>query len=138
MSEKGGRDQAGADESSELRKRIAQLERDNRRLRERCEDAELKIVQLEGSVKSMENTLSFRLGHALIQSTKSLNGLKALPLVLAELRQDTRRRKAGDADEHNLLGAALRASAGYASRVAKRGSTRTPKATTKTKAKSGR
>ncbi|HEX6243173.1 MAG TPA: hypothetical protein VFZ61_19805, partial [Polyangiales bacterium] len=77
-----------------------------------CEEAELEIAQLERSLKSIEGTLSFRLGHALIQSTKSLNGLRALPLVLAELRRDNRRRKKDD--ERSLVGAALRASAGYA------------------------
>jgi hypothetical protein len=127
MSEKGGREKAEAlwpagdavQGEVELRRRVGQLERENRRLRERCEEAELKIVQLERNVKGVEDTLSFRLGHALIQSTKSLNGLKALPLVLAELRQDTRRRKGGEEEERNLLTAALRTSAAYARRAAK-------------------
>jgi hypothetical protein len=124
MSEKGGREKAEAarhaDDEAELRRRVGQLERENRRLRERCEEAELKIVQLERNVKSVEETLSFRLGHALIQSTKSINGLKALPLVLAELRQDTRRRKGGEEQERNLLTAALRTSVAYASRATQR------------------
>lgn len=100
-------------ELSELRARVAQLERENRRLRERCEEAELQVVQLERGVKNVENTLSFRLGNALIQSTKSVDGLKSLPRVLGELRSDRRRGK-GDENPRNLLGSALRASAAAA------------------------
>lgn len=112
MSKKREQDGAAGGESPELKQRVAQLERENRRLRERCEEAELQIAQLERSLKTVEGTLSFRLGHALIQSTKSLNGLRALPLVLAELRRDNRRRK--KEEDYTLLEAALRASAGYA------------------------
>lgn len=118
---------------AELSQRVAQLERENRRLRERCEAAELQIVQLERNIKSVENTLSFRLGHALIQSTKSLNGLRALPLVLSELRRDNRRKKPGD-DERSLIDAALSVSAGYAKRSGdKLLGTARPAATKKTK-----
>jgi hypothetical protein len=118
-SEKRERDDSSTpDDAAELRERVGQLERENRRLRERCEQAELEIVRLERSVKGVESTLSFRLGHALIQSTKSLNGLRALPLVLSELRRDNRRRKLGD-EERSLIGAALRVSAGYAKRGGK-------------------
>lgn len=105
-------------ELGELRARVAQLEQENRRLRERCEEAELQIVQLERGVQNVENTLSFRLGNALIQSTKSVNGLKALPQVIGELRQDARRRKSGD-NGRDLLGSTLRASAAIAQRGVK-------------------
>ena len=118
-SEKRERNESSAPaDAAELKQRVVQLERENRRLRERCEQAELEIVRLERSVKGVESTLSFRLGHALIQSTKSLNGLRALPLVLSELRRDNRRRKLGD-EERSLLGAALQVSAGYAKRGGK-------------------
>ena len=116
MSEKRQpRESTPARDATELSQRLAQLERENRRLRERCESAELEIVQLERNLKSVENTLSFRLGHALIQSTKSLNGLRALPLVLSELRRDNRRRKPAEG-ERSVISAALRVSAGYARR----------------------
>jgi hypothetical protein len=116
MSEKRQpRESTPARDATELSQRVAQLERENRRLRERCESAELQIVQLERNLKSVENTLSFRLGHALIQSTKSLNGLRALPLVLSELRRDNRRRKPAEG-ERSVIGAALRVSAGYVRR----------------------
>jgi hypothetical protein len=115
-SEKRERNESSAPaDAAELKQRVVQLERENRRLRERCEEAELEIVRLERGLKSVESTLSFRLGHALIQSTKSLNGLRALPLVLSELRRDNRRRKGGD-EERSVIGAALQVSAGYAKR----------------------
>jgi predicted RNase H-like nuclease (RuvC/YqgF family) len=106
------------DEVPKLRARVAHLEQENRRLRERCEEAELQIVQLERGVKSVENTLSFRLGNALIQSTKSVSGLKALPQVIGELRQDARQRRGGD-NARDLLSSTLRASAAIAQRGVK-------------------
>ena len=111
-------DPSASGELLQLRLRVAQLEQENRRLRERCEEAELQIVQLERGVKTVENTLSFRLGHALIQSTKSISGLKALPGVIGELRQDARQRKGGD-NTRDLLGSTLRASAAIAQRGVK-------------------
>lgn len=119
MADKSERDADKREAASEpeLRRRIAQLERENRRLRERCEETELENAQLTRSLRSVEETLSFRLGHALIQSTKSVQGLRALPRVLAELRKDKRRKKPAE-NEHSLLTAALRTSAGYAKQVA--------------------
>jgi septal ring factor EnvC (AmiA/AmiB activator) len=98
----------GAAKTEDLARRIRELERENRRLRERCEEAELETVELEKSLKNAENTLSFRLGHALIQATKSVDGVRALPAVLGELRRDSRRRK--KRDERSLLGAAAQSS----------------------------
>lgn len=98
----------GAASAEELTRRVRELERENRRLRERCEEAELESVELEKSLKNAENTLSFRLGHALIQATKSVDGVRALPALLSELRRDSRRRK--QRDERSLLGAAARSS----------------------------
>lgn len=82
-----------AHEKEKMQQLVQELERQNRRLRKRCEDAELEIHKLERSVKSTENTLSFRLGYALIQSTKSARALRKLPSVLLELSQDARRRR---------------------------------------------
>jgi predicted RNase H-like nuclease (RuvC/YqgF family) len=98
----------GASDTEPLARRVRELERENRRLRERCEEAELESAELEKSLKSAEDTLSFRLGHALIQATKSVDGVRALPALLAELRRDARRRK--KRDEPSLLGAAARTS----------------------------
>jgi hypothetical protein len=98
----------GAAKADELTRRVRDLERENRRLRERCEEAELESAELEKSLRNAENTLSFRLGHALIQATKSVNGVRALPVVLAELRRDSRQRK--KRDEPSVLGAAARTS----------------------------
>jgi hypothetical protein len=91
----------------EMRRAVAQLERENRRLRKRCEEAEIEISYLERSLKNTENTLSFRLGYALIHSTKSLEALRALPAVLVELSRDSRRRR-GDPSQGSALLAALR------------------------------
>ena len=109
---------AGAESSTEagLTRRIAQLERENHHLRERCEQAELENVELERALQRVENTLSFRLGHALIQSTKSLDGLKALPLLLAELRSDSLRLKRRGGRPKGLVAATLRTSVSYAER----------------------
>lgn len=85
-----------APSAQELSQRVLQLERENRRLRERCEEAELESAELLRSLKNAENTLSFRLGHALIQATKSVDGARALPALLAELRRDSRGRKQRD------------------------------------------
>jgi predicted nuclease with TOPRIM domain len=98
----------GAAKAEELARRVRELERENRRLRERCEEAELESAELEKSLRNAENTLSFRLGHALIQATKSVNGVRALPVVLAELRRDSMQRK--KRDERSVLGAAARSS----------------------------
>jgi hypothetical protein len=98
----------GGTSAEQLSRRVRELERENRRLRERCEEAELESAELEKSLKSAENTLSFRLGHALIQATKSVHGVRALPALLAELRRDSRRRK--KREERGLLEAAARSS----------------------------
>jgi predicted RNase H-like nuclease (RuvC/YqgF family) len=84
---------AASSEVEKLRRLVVDLERQNHRLRKRCEDAELEILKLERSLKNTENTLSFRLGYALIHSTKSVRALRNLPSVLLELRQDPRRRR---------------------------------------------
>lgn len=97
----------GAPGFEELSRRVRELERENRRLRERCEEAELESAALEKSLKNAENTLSFRLGHALIHATKSVDGVRALPALLAELRRDSLRRK--KRDEPSMLAAAARA-----------------------------
>lgn len=81
------------DDPERLRQAVARLEGENRRLRKRCEDAELEINHLERSLKNTENTLSFRLGYALIHSTKSLDALRSLPAALVELSRDSRRRR---------------------------------------------
>jgi hypothetical protein len=99
---------SGAPDSESLARRVRELERENRRLRERCEEAELESAELEKSLKNAENTLSFRLGHALIQASKSVDGVRALPALLAELRRDSRRRK--KREDLSLLGAAARTS----------------------------
>jgi hypothetical protein len=106
---------SGAASAEELLTRVRELERENRRLRERCEEAELESVELEKSLKTAENTLSFRLGHALIQATKSMDGVRALPAVLAELRSDSRRRK--KRSERGVLGAVARASLARIGRI---------------------
>jgi hypothetical protein len=98
----------GASGAEKLSRRVRELERENRRLRERCEEAELESAELEKSLKNAENTLSFRLGHALIQATKSVDGVRALPALLTELRRDSRRRK--KREERGLLEAAARSS----------------------------
>lgn len=82
-----------ASETEKMRRLLVDLERQNQRLRKRCEDAELEILKLERSLKATENTLSFRLGYALIHSTKSARTLRTLPSVLLELSQDSRRRR---------------------------------------------
>jgi hypothetical protein len=85
---------ASAGEDNEKSRRLlVQLERQNRRLRKRCEEAEIEIDFLERKLKSTEDTLSFRLGYALIHSTKSLRALRALPSVLLELSRDSARRR---------------------------------------------
>lgn len=112
--------QAAMPDTLELTQRIAQLERENHRLRERCEQAELENVELERALQRVENTLSFRLGHALIQSTKSVDGLKALPLVLGEIRRDSLRLKRRGNRPKGLVAATLRTSAAYAGRLIKR------------------
>jgi hypothetical protein len=82
-----------ADDIERSKRLIVQLERQNRRLRKRCEEAEIEIDYLERKLKSTEDTLSFRLGYALIHSTKSLQALRALPSVLLELGHDSRQRR---------------------------------------------
>jgi chemotaxis response regulator CheB len=99
---------AGATKTEDLTRRVRELERENRRLRERCEEAELESAELVKQLKNAENTLSFRLGHALIQAGKSADGVRALPALLAELRRDSRRRK--KRDEPSLFGAAVKSS----------------------------
>lgn len=96
-------------DTAELSERVQKLERENRRLRERCEEAELELVELERRLRATENTLSFRLGHAIIQATKSPEGVRALPAVLSELREDSQRRKTRP-DEDGLLRSAGRSS----------------------------
>lgn len=91
--EQGGAAPVSPAEVEKLRRLVVELERQNKRLRKRCEDAELEIVSLEKKLKDTENTLSFRLGYALIHSTKSMQTLRALPSVLLELRRDSRRRR---------------------------------------------
>lgn len=81
------------DDNQKSRQLVVQLERQNRRLRKRCEEAEIEIDFLERKLKSTEDTLSFRLGYALIHSTKSLRALRALPSVLLELSRDSARRR---------------------------------------------
>lgn len=105
----------GAANAEELARRVRELERENRRLRERCEEAELESAELEKGLKNAEKTLSFRLGHALIQATKSIDGVRALPALLAELRRDSRLRK--KRDERGLLEAAARSSLARLGRV---------------------
>lgn len=107
----------GATNKDELTRRVRELERENRRLRERCEEAELESAELEKGLKNAENTLSFRLGHALIQATKSVDGVRALPALLAELRRDSRRRK--KRDDRSLIEAAARTSAARVQRLLK-------------------
>jgi hypothetical protein len=97
------------EEAEQLRQAMARLERENRRLRKRCEEAELEINYLERSLKNTENTLSFRLGYALIHSTKSLDALRSLPSALLELSRDSRRRRR-DVSPGNLALALLRGS----------------------------
>lgn len=108
----------GTANTDELGRRVRELERENRRLRERCEEAELETAELEKSLKNAENTLSFRLGHALIQATKSVDGVRALPALLAELRRDSRRRK--KRDERSLLEAAARSSLARLERIVRK------------------
>lgn len=103
-----------AEDADKMRQAIARLERENRRLRKRCEDAELEINHLEKSLSNVENTLSFRLGYALIHSTKSLDALRSLPSALLELSRDSRRRK-GQSRARVLL-ATLRVARGGLSR----------------------
>ena len=106
------------EQDEELARRVRELERENRRLRERCEEAELESAELEKSLKNSENTLSFRLGHALIQATKSVDGVRALPALLAELRRDSRRRK--KRDDRSLIEAAARTSVARIGKLLKR------------------
>jgi predicted nuclease with TOPRIM domain len=106
----------------ELLLRVRQLEGENRRLRERCQEAELESVELEKRLKNTENTLSFRLGHALIEATKSSHGMRALPAVLAELRRDSGRRK--KQGEPGLLAAAGRSSLARLERLLRPGGQR--------------
>jgi predicted RNase H-like nuclease (RuvC/YqgF family) len=87
---------AGSGDEDALRAQLQKLERENRRLRERCERAELEVADLEKRVRGVENTLSFRLGYALIHATKSMDGLRGLPSELAELSRESRRRKRED------------------------------------------
>jgi hypothetical protein len=107
-----------AADAEELARRVRELERENRRLRERCEQAELQTAEAEKRLKNAENTLSFRLGHALIQATKSVDGVRALPALLSELRRDSRRRK--KRDDRSLLGAAARTSVARLGRIARK------------------
>jgi hypothetical protein len=62
-------------------------------LLERCEELDLQVSRLERKLSGVHNTLSFRLGHALIRSTKSLEDLWALPHVLGRLRRESRLRR---------------------------------------------
>jgi chromosome segregation ATPase len=94
----------GPEGAQDLRQAIAQLERENRRLRKRCEEAELEINHLERSLKNTENTLSFRLGYALIHSTKSLDALRSLPSALMELSRDSRRRRGSESHARVVIG----------------------------------
>jgi hypothetical protein len=64
------------------------LLRDVRRLREKCEQADIEVGRLQRQLANVHNTISFRLGHALIESSKSLSALRALPVVLRQLRRD--------------------------------------------------
>lgn len=106
MAEQDGK---GATQAEEMARRVRELERENRRLRERCEEAELESAELEKSLRNAENTLSFRLGHALIQATKSVDGVRALPAVLAELRRDSQKR-GKKRSERGVLAAAAQSS----------------------------
>ena len=73
------------------------LARDVRRLREKCEDAEIEIARLRKQLAQVHNTLSFRLGYALIESTKSFGALRALPRLMVQLRRDAKERAKGRA-----------------------------------------
>lgn len=73
----------------------AALEAEVRRLRENAEQRDLEIGRLSRKLERATDTLSFRLGFALIHSTKSWAHLKALPRVLVELQQDARARREG-------------------------------------------
>lgn len=115
MAEQEGK---GAAQAEELARRVRELERENRRLRERCEEAELESAELEKRLKNAENTLSFRLGHALIQATKSVDGARALPAMLAELRRDSRQ-KGKKRNERSVLAAAAQSSVARLGRLAR-------------------
>jgi hypothetical protein len=83
------------------------LEREVRMLRERCEEADITIGRLQRQVRDSQQTISFRLGYALLQASKSLDDLRALPGTLLDLRAEVLRRKRR---QSNLtrLGVALR------------------------------
>jgi predicted RNase H-like nuclease (RuvC/YqgF family) len=103
-----------ADELEKAQRLVLQLERQNRRLRKRCEEAEVEIDYLERKLKSTEDTLSFRLGYALIHSTKSLQAMRSLPSVLRELSRDSARRR-----QQSWAGTALNVLRAQAGRLTK-------------------
>ena len=66
--------------------RIRELEAQVRRL-------EWKLMDAERRVERSHSTISFRLGHALIQAFKSWRGLLALPSELLSIRREARLRR---------------------------------------------
>lgn len=51
-----------------------------------------RVLELEERVESVERTLSYQLGRALIDAGSSPGGLMALPQRLREIRREARRR----------------------------------------------
>jgi hypothetical protein len=73
----------------------ALLEQRLRMLTERYEDSLDEIHKLNRKIQNVENTLSFRLGYALIHSTKSINAALSLPQTLGQLRKEAVNRRGG-------------------------------------------
>lgn len=64
----------------------------------RLESLDKKVINLQNQVEIAKNTLSFRLGYALIHGFKSWNGFVSLPKTLLAIRYDSKQRKKGDLD----------------------------------------
>ncbi len=81
------------------RRTIQLLEADRGKSDSRAEQEtfERKLRLAQQQIDKTKNTLSFRLGHALIHNTKSIKGLIELPRTLWNLNQDARTRR-GNAD----------------------------------------
>lgn len=70
-----------------------ELMEDLRQLRRRLEKSELEKADLQRKLARSRETLSFRLGHAIIQAGKSAKGALALPKTLYALSRESRKKK---------------------------------------------
>ncbi|WP_161495164.1 glycosyltransferase [Advenella sp. S44] len=88
-------------ELAEVKKDHATAVELTRKQKIRLESLDKKIINLQNQVEMVRNTVSFRLGYALIHGFKSWSAFVNLPKTLLAIRRDSKRRRKGDLDTAN-------------------------------------